>query len=230
MTPKHEKEETLMNKGLVSVDDKPKLRADTPETKQNSSPLNSESLSADDLSTCPGQKERFVKHECDVAVPFLKPSQSTCAKKTIEKLMAQLREILLYFHPHSKVSKDLDYKSLEELMAFFEIWSVYMVQYEKKIRRKMQSLTQQANKTAMNNEAHHKQCEKQIQITENKLKSLRVKVATLLSNWNMSTPSDDLEHIDSYIEALLNEENIFLPDTLKLAATKSGQALPSYEE
>ncbi|KAM9034425.1 MORC family CW-type zinc finger protein 1 [Sarcophilus harrisii] len=248
MTLKHEKEETLKNKGLVSVDDKPKLRANTPETKRNSSPLNLESLSADDLSPRPGQKERFVKHECDVAVPFLKPSQSTCAKKTIEKLMAQLREILLYFHPHSKVSKDLDYKSLEELMAFFElencpeklnkklqmccdqIWSVYMVQYEKKIRRKMQSLTQQANKTAVNNEAHHKQCEKQIQIIENKLKSLRVKVATLLSNWNMSTPSDDLEHIDSYIEALLNEENIFLPDTLKLAATKSGQALPSYEE
>ncbi|XP_043849421.1 MORC family CW-type zinc finger protein 1 [Dromiciops gliroides] len=248
VTLKHEKEEFMVDKGLVSVEDKPKLCADTPEMKENSLPRNLESLSTDDLSLFPDKKEVFMKEECDVAVPLVKPPQSTCVKETVEKLMAQLREILLYFHPQCKLSKDLDCMSMEELMATLElencpeqlnkklqmcckeIWSVYMVQYEKKVRRKMQSITQEANKTAMNNEAHHKQCEKQIKITEDKLQSLRAKVATLLSNWNLSTPSDDLEHIDSYIEGLLNEENLFLPDTLKLVTRKSGQTLPSCEE
>ncbi|XP_072470150.1 MORC family CW-type zinc finger protein 1 [Notamacropus eugenii] len=247
MTVKHEKKESLVNKGLVSVEDKLKLYADTPEIKQNSSPLNLESPSTDDLSPCPWKKEEEFMEE-DATVPLVTPPQSTCVKETVGKLMAQLREILLYFHPHCKLSKDLNYKSMEELMAMCElencpeqlnkklqmccdqIWSVYMVQYEKKVRRKMHSLTQQANKTAMNNEAHHKQCEKQITITENKLKSLQAKVATLLSNWNLRTASDDFENIDSYIEALLNEENLFLPNTLKLVTRKSRKALPFCEE
>ncbi|XP_020855508.1 MORC family CW-type zinc finger protein 1 [Phascolarctos cinereus] len=246
MTLKRE-EESMTNKGLVSVEDKLKLCADTPEIKQNSSPLNLESLSTDDLSPYPWKKEEGFMKE-DVAISLVKPPQSTCVKETVVKLMAQLREILLYFQPYCKLSKDLDCKSMEELMAMCElencpeklnkklqmccdqIWSVYMVQYEKKVRRKMQSITQQANKTAMNNEAHHKQCKKQIKITEDKLKSLQAKVATLLSNWNLNTPSDDFEHIDSYIEALLNEENLFLPDALKLPTRKSGEALPSYKE
>ncbi|XP_074070544.1 MORC family CW-type zinc finger protein 1 [Macrotis lagotis] len=248
MTMKQEKEESVINKGLVSVEDKPKLYADIPQIKQNSSPLNLESLSTDDSSPCPSMKEGFIKEECDDAVPLVKPCQSTCVKETIEKLMAQLREILLYFHPHCKLPKDLDCKSIEELMAMCElencpeqlnkklqiccdqIWSVYMVQYEKKVRRKMQYITQKANKTKMNNDSHHKQCEKQVKITENKLNNLRANVATLLSNWNLRTLSDDLEHIDNYIEALLNEENLFLPDTLKVVTRKSGQAFPSCEE
>uniref|UniRef100_A0A5F8GJX8 MORC family CW-type zinc finger 1 n=1 Tax=Monodelphis domestica TaxID=13616 RepID=A0A5F8GJX8_MONDO len=247
MTLKREKEEPVQNKGLDSAEGKPYLCANTREIKQNSSPLLLESLSTGDRSPCTDKKENVFMKESDVAFPLIKPPQSTCVKKTVEKLMAQLREILLYFHPHCKLSKDVDCKSMEELMAMCElencpeqlnkklqmcceqIWSVYMVQYEKKVRRKMQSITQQANKTAMNNEAHYKQCEKQIKITENKLRSLRAKVSTLLRNWNLST-SDDLENIDSYVEALLNEENLFLPDTLKLVTRKSGQGLPSCEE
>ncbi|XP_036600015.1 MORC family CW-type zinc finger protein 1 [Trichosurus vulpecula] len=247
MTLKHEKEESVMNKGLVSVEDELKLCADTPEIKQSSSPLNLESLSTDDLSPYRWKKEEGFMEE-DVAVPSVKPPQSTCVKEVVERLMAQLREILLYFYPHCKLSKDLDCQSMEELMAMCElencpeqlnkklqiccdqIWSVYMVQYEKKVRRKMQSITQQAKKTAMDNEAHHKQCQKQIKITENKLESLRAKVATLLRSWNLSAPSDDSEYIDHYIEALLNEENLFLPDTLKLVTRKSGEPVPSCEE
>ncbi|XP_068926014.1 MORC family CW-type zinc finger protein 1 [Petaurus breviceps papuanus] len=247
VTLKREKEESTMNKGLVSVEDKLKLCADSPEIKQDSSPLNLESLSTDDLSTYPCRKEEGFMKE-DVAVPLVKPPQSTGVKETLKKLMAQLREILLYFYPHCKLSKDFDCKSMEEFMTMCEleecperlnkklqiccnqICNVYMVQYEKKIRRKMQSITQQANVTARNNEVHHKQCEKQIKITENKLQSLRAKVSTLLSHWNLITPSEDLEHIDSYIETLLNKESVFLPDTLKLVTRKPGEALPSCEE
>lgn len=55
-----------------------------------------------------------------------------------------------------------------------------MVQYEKKLKREMQSVTCDANRREEANEASLGQCEEKRKLTEEKLNKLRVKLAVLL--------------------------------------------------
>lgn len=55
-----------------------------------------------------------------------------------------------------------------------------MVQYEKKLKGRIQSVICDANKRAVVNEVSLGQCEKKRKLTEDKLNKLRVKLAVLL--------------------------------------------------
>lgn len=55
-----------------------------------------------------------------------------------------------------------------------------MVQYEKKLKRKMQSVICDANSREEANEASLGQCEEKRKLAEEKLNQLRVKLAVLL--------------------------------------------------
>ncbi|XP_043748835.1 MORC family CW-type zinc finger protein 1 isoform X3 [Cervus elaphus] len=136
------------------------------------------------------------------------------------------REILLYFFPEYQLPSEFGHTSLEELTASFEleqcpeqtnkklkmcfnqIRDVYMVQYEKKLKRKMQSVICDANSREEANEASLGQCEEKRKLTEEKLNKLRVKLAVLLQKLQLGGPAGDLEQIDAYLEALLKEDNL----------------------
>lgn len=55
-----------------------------------------------------------------------------------------------------------------------------MAQYEKKLKRKMQSIIYDANRRGVVNEVSLVQCEEKRKTTEDKLNNLRIKLAVLL--------------------------------------------------
>uniref|UniRef100_A0A8B9WQX7 MORC family CW-type zinc finger 1 n=1 Tax=Bos mutus grunniens TaxID=30521 RepID=A0A8B9WQX7_BOSMU len=185
------------------------LCSDTPEINRNSSSPNWESMPVEDLNPSSGYKARVsVSGDCKVASSLTESSQSTSVKETVRKLTSNLREILLYFFPEYQLPSEFGQASLEELTACSEICDVYMVQYEKKLKRRIQSVICDANKRAVVNEVSLGQCEKKRKLTEDKLNKLRVKLAVLLQKLQLGGPAGDLEQIDAYLEALLKEDNL----------------------
>ncbi|XP_055275368.1 MORC family CW-type zinc finger protein 1 [Moschus berezovskii] len=224
---KQEKKEVpLMKK------EKQELCSDTPEIKRNSSSPNwgslfLSSMPVEDLNPSSGYKARVsVSGGCKAASSLTESSQSTSVKETVRKLTSNLREILLHFFPEYQLPSEFGHTSLEELtasseleqcpeqtnkklkMCFKQIRDVYMVQYEKKLKRKMQSVICDANRREMVNEASLVQCENKRKLTEDKLNKLRVKLAVLLQKLQLGGPVGDLEQIDAYLEALLKEDNL----------------------
>uniref|UniRef100_G1TUJ0 MORC family CW-type zinc finger 1 n=1 Tax=Oryctolagus cuniculus TaxID=9986 RepID=G1TUJ0_RABIT len=218
---KQEKKEfPLINK------EKQELYNDAPEIKGNSSLSNQQSLLSvpvEDFSPSSGHKASDGWKTISLLTVS---SQSTSIKETVRKLMSNLREILLYFFPEYQLPSELDYISGEELAASSEleqcpeqtnrilqmcldqIQNVYMVQYEKKIKRKLQSIIYEANRRGVLNEIALGQCEEKRKTTEDKLENLRVRLAALLQKLQLGCPSGDLEQIDTYVEALLKEDNL----------------------
>ncbi|XP_060273505.1 MORC family CW-type zinc finger protein 1 isoform X1 [Ovis aries] len=215
------KEVSLMKK------EKHELCSDTPEIKRNSSSPKWESMPVEDLNPSSGYKARVsVSGGCKVASSLTESSQSTSVKETVRKLTSNLREILLYFFPEYQLPSEFGQTSLEELtasseleqcpeqtnkklkMCFNQIRDVYMVQYEKKLKTKIQSVICDANHREMVNEVSLGQCEKKRKLTEDKLNKLRVKLAVLLQKLQLGGPAGDLEQIDAYLEALLKEDNL----------------------
>ncbi|XP_069409039.1 MORC family CW-type zinc finger protein 1 [Ovis canadensis] len=215
------KEVSLMKK------EKHELCSDTPEIKRNSSSPKWESMPVEDLNPSSGYKARVsVSGGCKVASSLTESSQSTSVKETVRKLTSNLREILLYFFPEYQLPSEFGQTSLEELtasseleqcpeqtnkklkMCFNQIRDVYMVQYEKKLKTKIQSVICDANQREMVNEVSLGQCEKKRKLTEDKLNKLRVKLAVLLQKLQLGGPAGDLEQIDAYLEALLKEDNL----------------------
>ncbi|XP_037668152.1 LOW QUALITY PROTEIN: MORC family CW-type zinc finger protein 1 [Choloepus didactylus] len=237
---KQEKKEVLlMNK------EKQELCDVAPEIKKNSSLSNWESVLMEGLRPTSGHTASFsVNEDCKVASSLKKSSQSTSVRGTVTKLMSSLREILLYFFPEYQLPSEFDYTSLEELVAsseleqcpeqinkklkmcFNQIQSVYMVQYEKRLKRKMQSVTCDANRREVVSKIYLEQCEKKRKIIEDKLKNLRVKLGLLLQKLQLGGPASELEQIDSYLEALLKEDNLLFQNTLNKVTTDMGQNLP----
>uniref|UniRef100_A0A4W2F5H2 CW-type domain-containing protein n=1 Tax=Bos indicus x Bos taurus TaxID=30522 RepID=A0A4W2F5H2_BOBOX len=167
------------------------------------------SMPVEDLNPSSGYKARVsVSGDCKVASALTESSQSTSVKETVRKLTSNLREILLYFFPEYQLPSEFGQASLEELTACSEICDVYMVQYEKKLKRRIQSVICDANKRAVVNEVSLGQCEKKRKLTEDKLNKLRVKLAVLLQKLQLGGPAGDLEQIDAYLEALLKEDNL----------------------
>ncbi|KAI4548436.1 hypothetical protein MG293_000766 [Ovis ammon polii] len=197
------KEVSLMKK------EKHELCSDTPEIKRNSSSPKWESMPVEDLNPSSGYKARVsVSGGCKVASSLTESSQSTSVKETVRKLTSNLREILLYFFPEYQLPSEFGQTSLEELTASSEIRDVYMVQYEKNLKTKIQSVICDANQREMVNEVSLGQCEKKRILTEDKLNKLRVKLAVLLQKLQLGGPAGDLEQIDAYLEALLKEDNL----------------------
>ncbi|ERE74882.1 MORC family CW-type zinc finger protein 1, partial [Cricetulus griseus] len=209
--------------------------------KGNPSTLNWESLPGmqmEDLSPCSGHK--VSSDNGDHQLSSLMPSQSTAAKETARKLMSNLKEILLYFIPEFQLSSEFECTSLEELITSPElercpettnkklktclnkIQDIYMVQYEKRLKRKMQSLIYETNRRRLLNEVFLGQCELKRKKTEEKLNDLRAKLALLLQKLHLGGPAGELQQIDAYLEALLKEDR--LPDTLNGRTLESGQA------
>ncbi|XP_076966454.1 MORC family CW-type zinc finger protein 1 [Callospermophilus lateralis] len=229
-------------------EEKQELCSDTPAIKRNSSFPNQESSSyvpMEDLSPISGHEAKVsVSDGCKVASSLVTSSQSTIVKETARKLMSNLREVLLYFFPEYQLPSVFDCTSAEELRAsskleqcpeqtnkklkicFNQIQNVYMVQYEKKIKRKMQCIIHDANRRGILNEISLGHCEQKRKTTEDKLKNLRVKLAMLLQTLQLGGPVDDLEQIDVYLEALLKEDNL-LSRPLKQSVTGNGLPLES---
>ncbi|ELK18150.1 MORC family CW-type zinc finger protein 1 [Pteropus alecto] len=233
------KEVSLMKK------EKQEPCSDAAEIKRHSSLLNRESVPMEDLNTSFGQKARVsVNGESKVPSLLTNSSQSTSVKETVRKLTSNLWEILLYFFPEYQLSSEFSYTSVEELIAsseleqcpeqtnkklkmcFYQIQNVYMVQYEKKLKRKIQSIIDDANRRGVINEISLVQCEKKRKLTEDKLHNLHVKLAALLQKLQLGGPAGDLEQIDSYLEALLKEDNLLFQNTLNKGTTDTGQSLP----
>lgn len=60
-----------------------------------------------------------------------------------------------------------------------------MVQHERELKRKIQSITYDANRRGVVNEISLRQCEEKRKVTENKLNSLREKLAVLLQKFQL---------------------------------------------
>lgn len=149
------------------------------------------------------------------------------------------REILLYFVPEFQLSSEFKCTSVEELITnpklercpestneklktcFNKIQNIYMVQYEKRLKRKMQSIIYESNRRGILNEVFLEKCELKRKRTEGKLNDLRAKLALLLQKLQLGGPAGGLEQIDAYLEALLKEDHL---TTLNGRALESGQA------
>ncbi|KAL1788950.1 MORC family CW-type zinc finger protein 1 [Sigmodon hispidus] len=206
--------------------------------KRNPSALNWERMQMEDLSPQSGHKISSVNDNCQLT--SLMPSQSISTKETARKLMSNLREILLYFIPEFQLSSEFECTSMEELITrpelercpestneklktcFNKIQNVYMVQYEKRLKRKMQAIIYEANRRGAVNEVFLGQCELKRKQTEDKLNSLRAKLALLLKKLQLGGPAGDLEQIDAYLEALLKEDHLLT--TLNGRILESGPA------
>ncbi|XP_058152442.1 MORC family CW-type zinc finger protein 1 [Dasypus novemcinctus] len=237
---KEEKKEVpLMNK------EKQELCNVAPEIKRNSSLFNWESVPVEDLNPSSGHKVNFsVNEDCEVVSPLTKSSHSPSVADTVRKLMSNLREILLYFFPEYQLPSEFGYTSLEQLVASCEleqcpeqtnknlkmcsnqIQNVYMVQYEKRLKRKMQSITFDANRKEAVCKIYLGQCEEKRKSIEDKLKNLRVKLTLVLQKFQLGSPASELEEIDSYLEALLKEDNLLFQNTLNKVTIDLGHNLP----
>ncbi|KAM5281136.1 MORC family CW-type zinc finger protein 1 [Ctenodactylus gundi] len=164
---------------------------------------------------------------CQNASSLMTSPQSTSAKETVGKLMSNLREILLYFFPEHQGPSESGCTPMKELIAhseleqcpeqtnkklkicFNQIQSVYMIQYEKELKRRVHSIIYDANARGILNEVALVQCESKRKVTEDKLNCLRAKLAVLLQKLQLGGPEGDLEQIDVYLESLLKQDNLF---------------------
>ncbi|XP_060226975.1 MORC family CW-type zinc finger protein 1 [Meriones unguiculatus] len=214
---------------------------DTPVMERKSSALNLKSLPGmqmEDLSSHSEHKVSSVNGEGQPSSSQV-PSQSSSIEETAKKLMSNLREILLYFIPEFQLSSEFECTSIEKLISpeleqcpenineklkicFNQIQNIYMVQYEKRLKRKVQSIIYEANRRGVLNEVFLGQCELKRKKTEEKLSDLRAKLALMLQKLRLGGPAGDLEQIDAYVEDLLKEDH--LPTTLKGRSLESRQA------
>ncbi|XP_054568068.1 MORC family CW-type zinc finger protein 1 [Eptesicus fuscus] len=236
---KHEKKE-----GPLMKKEKQELCSDIAEIKRNSSLPNWKSIPVEDLGPSSGHKARVaVSSGCEVGSSLTESSQSPSVKETVRKLTSNLWEIILYFFPEYQLPSEIGYSSVEEFVAsleleqcteqtnrklkmcFQQIQDVYMAQYEKNLKRKMQSIIYDANIRGVINEISLVQCEQKRKVTEDRLNNLRVKLAALLQKLQLGGPVGDMEQIDSYLEALLKEDHL-LGNTFNKGSTDAGHSLP----
>ncbi|XP_045439739.1 MORC family CW-type zinc finger protein 1 [Pipistrellus kuhlii] len=239
---KHEKKE-----GPLMKKEKQEQCSDIAEIKRNSSLPNWKRLSNIPVGNlCPssGHKPRVaVSSGCEVGSSLTKSSQSPSVKETVRKLTSNLWEIILYFFPEYQLPSEIGYSSVEEFVAsleleqcteqtnrklkmcFQQIQDVYMAQYEKNLKRKMQSIIYDANIRGVINEISLMQCEQKRKVAEDRLNNLRVKLAALLQKLQLGGPVGDMEQLDSYLEALLKEGHL-LGNAFSKGSTDAGHDLP----
>uniref|UniRef100_A0A8C6S262 MORC family CW-type zinc finger protein 1 n=1 Tax=Nannospalax galili TaxID=1026970 RepID=A0A8C6S262_NANGA len=208
--------------------EKQELYNDIPVMKRSSSVLIQKSLPSvemEDLSPSSGHKVNSVSGDCQVPSSLMS-SQSTSSAETARKLMSNLREILLYFVADFQLSSEFKCTAVEDLIAspklegspeqineklracLNQIQNVYMIQYEKRLKRKIQAIIYEANRRGILNEVFQGQCEQKKKVAEDKLNSLRTKLVLLLQKLRLDCPVGDLEQTDAYLETLLKEDNL----------------------
>ncbi|XP_051005970.1 MORC family CW-type zinc finger protein 1 [Acomys russatus] len=220
--------------------DKQELWDDTAVMKRKSSALNWKSLpevQMKDLKPHSGHKVSSVDSSCQLSSSLM-PSRSSPIQETARKLMSNLREILLYFVPEFQISSEFECTSMEEFLSaevercpesinqklktcFKQIQNTYMIQYEKRLKRKMQSIIYETNRRRVLNEVFLGQCELKRKRTEEKLSALRAKLALLLQTLQLGAPVGDLEQIDTHLEDLLKEDH--LPTSVNRRTLESGK-------
>nr|XP_003421292.1 MORC family CW-type zinc finger protein 1 [Loxodonta africana] len=236
---KQEKKEVpLMNK------EKQELYSVTPEIKRNSSLCNLKStinVTMEDVNASSGHRARVSGNgDYEVASSMTESFQNTFVKETARKLMSNLREILLFFFPEYQLPSEFNHACVEEPLAsseleqcpeqtnkklklcFNQIQNVYMVQYEKRLKRKMQSIVSDAARRQEVSGVRRGQCEEKRKLTEEKLERLRVKLTVLLQKLQLGGPAGGLEQIDGYLEALLKEDNRLFQNALNKVTIESG--------
>ncbi|XP_034371468.1 MORC family CW-type zinc finger protein 1 [Arvicanthis niloticus] len=220
---KQEKEDVPLKKT-----DKQELCDDAPVAKGNSSALHWKSLprvQMEDLSSHSGHKVSSLNGACQFPSSLM-PSRSMSVEETARKLLCNLREILQYFVPEFQLSSEFECISVEKLITnpelercpesineklktcFKQIQNTYMAQYEKRLKRKMQSIVYEANRRELLNKVFLGQCELKRKRTEEKLSALRAKLALLLQKLQLGGPAGDLQQIDTYLEDLLKEDHL----------------------
>ncbi|XP_008063584.1 MORC family CW-type zinc finger protein 1, partial [Carlito syrichta] len=222
--------------------------SDAPVMETSSSLPNWKSLPSvplEDVNLNCGHKGKVsVSGNCQVDSSLTTSSSTISVKEIVRKLTSNLREILLYFFRECQLPLEFDCTSVEELissseleqcpeqtnkklkMCFNQIQNIYMVQYEKKLKRKIQSVIYDANRRGVLNEICLGQCEKKRKMTEDKLKNLRVKLEAVLQKLQLGGPAGDLEQIDTYLEALLKEDNLLFQKTLNKVTIDTEPSLP----
>uniref|UniRef100_A0A2K6M025 MORC family CW-type zinc finger 1 n=1 Tax=Rhinopithecus bieti TaxID=61621 RepID=A0A2K6M025_RHIBE len=193
----------------------------------------------EDVNLSSGRKDRVCVSGSDKVASSPSSSQSTPVEETVRKLKSKLREILLYFFPEYQLPSELEEPALScELeqcpehinkklkMCFNQIQNTYMVQYEKKIKKKLQSIIYDSNTRGIHNEISLGQCENKRKISEDKLKNLRIKLVLLLQKLQAGGPEGDLEQIDTHLEALLKEDNPLLQNNLNKVTIDTRHRLP----
>ncbi|XP_049713842.1 MORC family CW-type zinc finger protein 1 [Elephas maximus indicus] len=236
---KQEKKEVpLMNK------EKQELYSVTPEIKRNSSLCNLKStinVTMEDVNASSGHRARVSGNgDYEVASSMTESFQNTFVKETARKLMSNLREILLFFFPEYQLPSEFNHACVEEPLAsseleqcpeqtnkklklcFNQIQNVYMVQYEKRLKRKMRSIVSDAARRQEVSGVRRGQCEEKRKLTEEKLERLRVKLTVLLQKLQLGGPAGGLEQIDGYLEALLKEDNRLFQNALNKVTIESG--------
>ncbi|KAM4889032.1 MORC family CW-type zinc finger protein 1 [Thomomys bottae] len=218
---------------------------DTPAIKGKYPLLNQKSLPSvprEDISPCSGHAASVSVSAGDhVSSSRMTSSQNSSVKETVRKLTSNLREILQYFVPECQLPAEFEYTSVEELLknsdleqcpeqtnkklkiCFNQIQNLYMVHYEKKLKRKIQSLIYDVNRRGILNEISLGQCEQKRKIAEGKLNDFRMKVAVLLQKLQLGGPAGDLEQIDAYLESLLQEDNLLFQKTLNKGILDTGR-------
>ncbi|XP_045142084.1 MORC family CW-type zinc finger protein 1 [Echinops telfairi] len=230
-----EKEVPLVTK------ENPELCSVVPKIQRNSSLPNSKSGMTEDSKAKPGCKAGVPAHgDRNVASSPAESFPNTPFQETKRKLMSNLRKVLQYFFPEYQLSPEFDCIFVEDpvtsseleqcpehmntklKMCFNQIQNVCMVQYEKKLKSKMQSIISDAVRREEIDEVSLRQCEEKRKRTEDKLKNLRVKLTSLLQKLHLGDPSADPEQIDSYLEALLKEDNLPFQNPLNKVTIESG--------
>ncbi|KAG6935187.1 MORC family CW-type zinc finger 1 [Chelydra serpentina] len=171
---------------------------DATKIKRNNLPSKLESALAEDPKGCADGKVQVAMQETSAVTHIGESSQCMAAKKTIATLTSLLREVLLYFLPDCKLSKEqLNCMSAEDLVSMFkpegpseqlkkpalcysQVMKDYFVQHESQILRKIQSLTRHSCEVAHVSELQQRRCEIQIKATQEKLKTLREKMSELI--------------------------------------------------
>ncbi|XP_054984957.1 MORC family CW-type zinc finger protein 1 [Sorex araneus] len=206
---------------------KQELCNDTPELKRNFPLLNWESVPLEDFNPCSGFNAKIsVSGACSISSSPTEAPKSTYIKETVKNLLSNLREIL-HFVPEYQLPSEFGCTSVEQFvescelercpentnkmlkMFFKQFKNEYMVQYEKNLRKKMQSIICDANRRGLISEVSLGKCEEKRKITEERLNNLRAKLALLLQKFQLGHP-EDLEEIDNYVETLLLEDDPLL--------------------
>ncbi|XP_055965396.1 MORC family CW-type zinc finger protein 1 [Sorex fumeus] len=222
---KEEKKISLMKKA------KEELCNDTPELKRNFSLFNWESVPLEDFNTSSGCNAKIsVSAACSISSSATEAPKSTYVKETVKRLLSNLREILLHFIPEYQLPSEFGCTSIEQFvesceleqcpenknkmlkMFFKQIKNEYMVEYEKNLRKKMQSIICDANRRGLISEVSLQKCEEKRKITEERLNNLRAKLALLLQKLQLGHP-EDLEETDNYLEALLLEDDLLFQNS-----------------
>ncbi|KAK7821257.1 hypothetical protein U0070_000203 [Myodes glareolus] len=123
--------------------------------------------------------------ECTSVEELITNPKSVRAELLVPQLLCSGHDRLgLEYHSIIQTLRAADHLSV----SAYEVLNIYMVQYEKRLKRKMQSIIYETNRRGILNEVFLEQCELKRKRTEGKLNDLRAKLALLLQKLQLRLP------------------------------------------